>query len=680
MKNVRRFMCIICAMVLALSMAPVAFGESNSVAVIYYTNDVHGAYENMAKIQALVETEPSILVDAGDAIQGSIATSLTDGEAMVKVMSAMDYAVAVPGNHEFDYGMERFLQVIETSDITYLSTNFRSAEGEPKTMLQPYTIVDADGDETTQDDQIGFIGVTTPWTLSSSMPTNFQDAQGNWIYDFMGDGTGELLFDAVQTAIDDAKKDGADYLVAITHMGIVEGTEPYTTEALIQNTQGLDAVIDGHSHVVMEEECILDEAGNSVHLTQTGTKLTYVGRLEITMDGTIRSQLIDVASLTEIDEDIQVIVDEITEEISRISDVVVAKSDVDLWVNDPVTGVRLVRNSETNLGDMVADAYREVLDTDISLVNGGGIRANILAGDITNGEIIAVHPFGNTCCVAEATGQQILDALEQGVMYYPSESGSFLHVSGMTYEIHSYIPSSVVLDELGVFVSVDGEYRVKNMMIGGEPMDLNKTYTVGSQNYVLQSGAYSMFEEDDIVRDEVMLDSDLLITYIEENLNGVIGKENYENPYGEGRIRIVENAPTTPVTRGMAIRALYALDGGDDAEEIDAVISWAKKNKVAAGYTDGRFGEADLVSREQLATLLHNYAMYKGVDVSVGENTNILSYEDVFETSGYAFPALQWACGADILTDRSNGLLNPKGGVLFKDLEQMIENYKNAAQ
>ncbi len=689
MKKTRRIFSVICALALLLGSVTTAFaGElmvispnpmatEEPIAVIYYTNDIHGAYENMAKVAYLAETEGAILVDAGDAIQGSIASTLTKGEAMVDVMKAMGYDVNIPGNHEYDFGMERFLDIAEDSGLNYICSNFvELTETGGRAMMDGYTIVDADGDPTTEDDQIGFVGVLTPLTVSSSTPAYFQDEQGNWKYGFLADGTGEAMYLAVQNAIDAVKADGADYVIAVGHLGVVG--DVYTSTALIRNTSGLDAVIDGHSHTIMDRDIVFDRDGNDVVLTQTGTKLEQVGRLVIGADGIIDSRLIEVDSLTEVDPEVQTVVDDITKEVEAVSLEVVAKSDVDLVINDPVTGQRLVRSAETNLGNLVTDAYRTLLGTDVGLTNGGGVRADIKAGDITNGDIISVHPFGNSMCSAEVTGQQLLDALEAGAMNYPEENGSFLQVSGLSYEIHSYIPSGVKMDENGIFLGVDGDYRVKNVLVSGEPLDVAKTYTVGSHDYMLQSGAYSMFNDAKVLRDEVMPDNEILIRHITETLGGNVTEEAYGNPYGEGRITIVSEAPVDPqivVTRSMAVQMIYALEQELAGTEASA-ISWAKEAGIAVGYTDGTFGEKDPVSRQQMATFLFKYAKYKGVDVSVGENTNILSYDDFMEISEYAFPALQWACGAGVMEGRTDGTLDPRGTIVYSEAQWMVNNYK----
>jgi len=262
----------------------------------------------------------------------------------------------------------------------------------------------------------------------------------------------------------------------------------------------------------------------------------------------------------------------ITARFEDLQNEVVARSEVELTINGP-DGVRIVRNAETNLGDLCADAYRVVLGADVGFVNGGGIRASIAAGDVTYGDIISVHPYGNEMCLAEVTGQQLLDCLELGVRELPGESGGFQHVSGMAYTVDTTIPSSVVLDEDGLFVAVNGAYRVRNVTVGGAPLDVEATYTLASHNYLLkeQGSGASMFAPGKItlLKDCVMLDNQLLIRYVTEHLNGVVGQE-YAAP--QGRITVLTAAePETPAVPDVpvepeqteAAETVYTVAPGD---------------------------------------------------------------------------------------------------------------------
>ncbi len=525
--------------------------------VILHTNDIHCGmysddntfgYAELAGYAQKLEDEgyETIIVDAGDAIQGGIVGYMSDGQYIVDIMNEVGYDVAIPGNHEFDYGMSEFMNVVDNADFDYISSNFISLESGDN-VLDSYKIIEKDGVK------IGFVGITTPETITSSTPKYFMNENGEYIYGFCGGDEGQELYDTVQNAVDEALSDGADYIVAIGHLGVDTSSKPWTSQEIISNVSGIDVFIDGHSHSIINSEFVLDKDAKEVILNSCGTQLMYVGEITISDD--------DISAKLVGKNDYSVSEDESSNEYNKYKNVlefvnniesayiddmneVVAESECNLIIYDPETGDRLIRNSQTNMGDFVADAYRIVSDADIGLVNGGGVRAEIQKGDVTFGDIINVNPFGNLMCVVEATGQQILDALELGAMYAPDENGGFLHVSGMTYEIHTYIPSSVVLDENQGFVEVSGEYRVKNVMVGDEPLDLEKTYTVASHNYLLKNGGNgaTMFYGCKLLKDETIADNELLVKYVQEYLNGVIGIE-YENPMGEGRIVIITKKP-----------------------------------------------------------------------------------------------------------------------------------------
>ena len=473
------------------------------------------------------------LVDAGDAIQGGPIGTLSKGEYIVDIMNYVGYDVACPGNHEFDYGMENFLKLsTETSKANYICCNFRDLEG--NTILSPYTLIKY-GDLT-----IAYLGINTPESFTKSSPIYFQDENGNYIYDFAQGEKGQTLYKTVQKYVDEAIKEGANYVVAIGHLGDEGASEYWSSKSLIKNTYGIDIFIDGHSHEVYSE-ILKNKKGKNVLLAQTGTKLQNLGKITInTKNKKITSEFI--SNYKAQDEDAVNYIEGIKNKFSDVLQEVVAKSSVTLTTLDPTTHKRAIRNSETNLGDFCADAYRAMVGADIAFANGGGIRADIEEGNITYEEIINVHPFGNEICMIETTGQDILDALEIGACEYPIENGGFLQVSGLSYTIDPSIPSSVVFNERGQFVKVDGKYRVTEVMVGNEPLVLNKTYTLASHNYMIKNGGdgYTIFMDDKMIKDSVVIDNGALINYITENLNGVIGDE-YKNPKGNGRIIIKEN-------------------------------------------------------------------------------------------------------------------------------------------
>ena len=523
--------------------------------VILFTSDAHCGidqgfgYAGLAAVRDSLRAAGNhvVLVDNGDAIQGEPVGTMTKGEAIIDLMNAVGYDVAIPGNHEFDYGMDNFLSLVEKANFPYISANF-TKEGE--LVFQPYVIKEFDGVK------IAFVGMTTPKTFTSSTPTYFQDGNGNYIYGFSEDDTGDALYAAVQSAVDAARADGASYVIAMGHMGNEATCSPWRYDDVITHTNGIDAFLDGHSHDT-DQVMVTNKDGKEIPRSGCGTKLGGIGYAVISAkDGSVSAGLytwsnkVSAPALFGIENEVSKAVTAATETLNAKLSEVVAKSAVDLTIYDPVAvdengkSIRIIRNAETNLGDLCADAYRDQSGADIAFVNGGGIRVSIAAGDITLGNILKVHPFGNAMCVVEATGQEILDALEWASRNVPGENGGFLQVSGLTYEIHTYIESSCTSNDKGAFTGVTGEYRVKNVKVHGEDLDLTKTYTLASHNYMLKSGGdgISMFTDNKVLQDEVKLDNQVLIDYIVDTLGGVVG-EKYAEPYGEGRIVAVPEKP-----------------------------------------------------------------------------------------------------------------------------------------
>ena len=515
--------------------------------VVLYANDVHCGvddkigYAGVAAYKKAYEKAgyEVLLVDCGDAVQGATIGTLSQGGYIVEIMNELGYVASTVGNHEFDYGMDRFFELTDLADYDYVSANFVDKDG--NRVLDAYTVVEAAGHK------IAFVGVSTPETFTSSSPAYFQDENGNFIYGFCEGNDGADFYAAVQTAVDDARNAGADLVVVLSHLGTNAESAPYTSSDLIVNTNGIDVVLDGHSHSVWEGERVKNKDGEEVILSSTGTKLANLGSLTI-VDGEegveLETKLHDEALFQ--DEEMEAFVAGIKAQYAELAQTVVARSDVDLTIVDPTATdadgkpIRIIRSQETNLGDLCADAYRAMSGADIAFVNGGGIRTSIPAGDITYEQIISVHPFGNALCVVEATGQEILDALEMGVRNLPSENGGFLQVSGISFEIDMSVESTVKTNDKGLFVKVSGARRVKNVMVGDAPIDPAATYTLASHNYMLKESGdgINMFADNVLLQDSVLIDNQVLIKYITEHLNGVVGEE-YSEPYGQGRITIV---------------------------------------------------------------------------------------------------------------------------------------------
>ena len=506
--------------------------------IILHTNDIHcGVSDNLGidkvaqyKKELQKNGHPVALVDAGDAIQGAPIGKLSNGESIVKIMNAAGYDFVIPGNHEFDYGMEQFLKLTSKMKCGYYCANLIDIKTR-KLVLPPYKIL-ALGNK-----KVAFIGATTPQTLTSSTPKYFQDKNGKFIYGFLEDESGLKLYKALQEAADRVRKEGADYVFLVGHLGTNGALPKWSSGAIAANTYNIDAVIDGHSHEeYVPPHKVANAMGKDVLVVQAGTKLQALGQLVIREDGTLSSTLIK--TLPAADPKVTALVAGENKRFDAILNQPVGEAMVTLTSDDPATGKRRVRNGETNLGDLVADAYRFVLNTDLSIVNGGSIRKTIKPGVFSYNDLLEALPFVNMCTVVEATGQQIIDALEVGVVNYPEESGGFLHVSGLTYAIDSSVPSGVVKDVKGNFVEVRGPRRVKDVMINGQPVDLKKIYKVGGTSYILKDGGNGMvmFKGCNMTLDAVMTDVDAIMEYVQNHLNAKI-KEGYEDPYGTGRIK-----------------------------------------------------------------------------------------------------------------------------------------------
>ncbi|MCR5089728.1 MAG: bifunctional metallophosphatase/5'-nucleotidase [Oscillospiraceae bacterium] len=552
MKKTGLLLLMILALLLCLgSTAYAAEGEKSGDAVILFTSDVHCGvdqgfgYAGLQQIRdyLLSRGDDVILVDNGDSIQGEPIGTMTEGEVPLRLMNEMGYALAIPGNHEYDYGMERFLELAKEADFPYISCNFNRMG---KLVFDPWTIREVGGRK------IGFVGVTTPDTLASSTPRYFQDENGNYIYGFMEDESGEALYSTVQEAVNSAREAGAEYVIVLGHLGNQEAQRPWTYADIISHTNGIDALLDGHSHDT--DQVVMKNAdGQDVVRSACGTKLNAVGWCRIASDGEVSTGIytwnnaVSAPAMLGIQNEMSEAVWEAGKALNEKLAEVVATSVVNLTINDPEETdsdgrpIRMVRRAETNLGDFCADAYRDQGRTDIAIVTGGSIRDSIGKGDITLNDILNVHPFGNALTVVEVSGQQILDALEWGCRSLPGESGAFPQVSGLSFEICSDMESGCLTDQNLLFAGVEGERRVKNVLVNGEAIDPEGTYTLASHSYMLleNGDGYTMFDGAKVLQDSVKLDNQLLIDYLRETLGGVIGEE-YADPYGQGRITITE--------------------------------------------------------------------------------------------------------------------------------------------
>ena len=551
-------------------------GDKSDVTILY-TNDVHTYIDKQSPkltYAAIADLKQSyqnagkdvLLVDAGDHVQGTAYGSMDEGASIIKLMNAAGYDVATPGNHEFDYGMDRAKAIMKEADFPYLSCNWVDLRTGLRVL--PSVKVFVRGGR-----RIAFVGVTTPETFTKSTPAYFMDkAQRKYIYDIQGGEDGKKLYDAVQKAIDKAKL-LADVVIGLGHLGVDPSSSPWTSEEVIAHTSGFDAFIDGHSHTVMENKQVQDASGKAVTLTQTGSYFANVGEMTIAADGTITTKLIPTHD--GMDAGIAAMQ---TGWVNTVDDMLgekIAVGDSDFYISDPATGKRRIRSAETNLGDFVADGiytyFNEVekLHCDVAIMNGGGIRADVPAGDWTFKTCKQVSPFGNVACLMSVTGKQIQDALEFAARFAGEdgkENGGFLQVAGATYEIHTDIPNTVQTDEKNVWIgSATGTPRVQNVKIYDKasgsylPLDPGATYALAGMNYTLRNlgDGFAMFDGAELIKDYVSEDYLVMSTYAMifdgadaaglphlSSANSPLAAYpgyllNYEQPYGAGRITIL---------------------------------------------------------------------------------------------------------------------------------------------
>ena len=552
------------------------FGDKSDVTILY-TNDVHTYIDKQSPkltYAAIADLKQSyqdagkdvLLVDAGDHVQGTAYGSMDEGASIIKLMNAAGYDAATPGNHEFDYGMARAKAIMKEADFPYLSCNWVDLRTNLRVL--PSVKVFVRGGR-----RIAFVGVTTPETFTKSTPAYFMDkAQRKYIYDIQGGDDGKKLYDAVQKAIDKAKL-MADVVIGLGHLGVDPSSAPWTSEEVIAHTSGFDAFIDGHSHTVMENKQVKDASGKAVTLTQTGSYFANVGEMTIAADGTITTKLIPTHE--GMDAGIAAMQ---TGWVSTVDDMLgekIAVGDSNFYVSDYATGKRRIRSAETNLGDFVADGiytyFNEVekLHCDVAIMNGGGIRADVPAGDWTFKTCKQVSPFGNVACLMSVTGKQIQDALEFAARFAGEggkENGGFLQIAGATYEIHTDIPNTVQTDEKNVWIgSATGTPRVQNVKVYDKvsgsylPLDPNATYALAGMNYTLRNlgDGFAMFDGAELIKDYVSEDYLVMATYA-MSFDGVDAAGlphlssansplaaypgyllNYEDPYGAGRITIL---------------------------------------------------------------------------------------------------------------------------------------------
>jgi 5'-nucleotidase len=488
----KRIIGLVMSFVLVLGLmimpATVSFADGHETLTIVHVNDVHGRLEEndydgtlgypkmKTFLDGLKEENPNLLLlHAGDSFHGTIPANLTEGEAVVEVMNAMEFDAMVPGNHDFNFGYERLLELKAMSEFDILGANVVKEDGTSDFDL--FMVYEMENGM-----RVGVFGIATEETKTKSHPNNT---------------IGIEFADVIETgnaAVEALAEMDVDLVVALIHLGI-DGSSADTAYTLADNVEGIDLIVDGHSHHVTGEE------RNGAYIVQAGNYLSHIGVVNVSMvDGepvfeSTQHPYEELKDL-EADEYIAGLIAETTAPIEEMQEEVIGFTTVAL------DGVREnVRAGETNLGNLITDAMIAASGADVALTNGGGIRASIDEGDITLGEVLEAFPFTNVLTNIEVTGADLMAALEHGVKDYPAAAGHFPHVSGMSY---TFDPNQ----EVGS--------RITELMIGDEPVDLEATYMLVTNDFLAAGGdGYEMFGGEILAYSGLL--SEVLETYLRAN-------------------------------------------------------------------------------------------------------------------------------------------------------------------
>lgn len=490
---------------------------------ILHTNDFHARFEPISKYDSGCSAEDDaegkcfgrsarlmtaindakarsnnwVLVDGGDQFQGTLFYTYYKGKLAAEMMNQMGYTAMTVGNHEFDDGPEVLRGFMDAIDFPILMSN-ADVSREPllADVLQKSTVIEQGGEK------IGFIGLTPQDTHELASP-------GPNI-------TFTPPADAVQGEVDKLTEMGVNKIIVLSHSGYK------VDQQVAENTTGVDVIVGGHSNTYLAND---DENAdgpyptvvNGVQIVQAYAYGKYLGELNVTFDdaGNVTeasgNPLLMDASVTA-DEAVAARIAEAALPLEEIRNKVVAEA------AEAIEGDRSVcRAMECPMGNLVADAMLDrVADQgiEIAIANSGGLRASIDAGEVTMGEVLTVLPFQNTLSTFQVTGATMVEALENGVSQIEEGAGRFPQVAGLTFAFDAAAPA--------------GE-RVSDVMVGGAPIELDKTYGVVSNNYVRNGGdGYRMFVDAENAYDYGPDLADVTAEYLAE--------QGPYTPYTDGRI------------------------------------------------------------------------------------------------------------------------------------------------
>lgn len=705
--------------------APVAGAGLSGKVVIIHTNDTHGGdlavkgkaigTAGVAQLRKDYEAAGAevILVSAGDAIQGAPLVNLSKGANAIDFMNLAGYDLMVPGNHEFDWGTENLLALRKLMEFDLICANtFNTVKNEP--LFKTRTIIE------TKLGKIGLFGLTTPETATKAHPDKVKGASFH---------AGQELYSDAQAQVNALKAEGCSYVICVAHLGDDEGSAPNRSIDVAQNVTGIDIIIDGHSHSVLNGADAANKHGSTL-IVSAGEKTSNAGI--IVLDKTSYSaELISAANYSKTDPNVAAAIQTVNDSVEAQLAAVFAKTEV-LLDGSRAPGVR---TKETNLGDFAADAILWGASfalgedkVDAALTNGGGIRASIAVGDVTMKDMATVFPYGNTITTVELTGAQLLEALEAAAFCTPTSVGAFPQVSGIEFTIKAAVPYSngAMYKGSTYYAPAKPGSRIVNVKVGGKALELSKTYTIATNDFTASGGdTYGVFKSCKVYNTGVALE-DALVAYTAEVLKGVITAEKYGASAGritvdlrpsdvptnawycdkvissieKGFMKGVGNglfAPEATVSRAMVVAILHRLAGEPkptkDAGFADVqagawyadAANWAAENKItngvnpAAGSAEGQplkqaFAPEANVTREQLTAMIYRYEQYKGGGFK-GAWMFLLDYNDMESISKWAYESACWMSMNGVVKGMPGNVFVPQGMATRAQLAAVFTNY-----
>lgn len=488
--------------------------------VVLYENDVHCGIDGYSKIAGLrdaivnSDTAYAAVVSCGDYLQGGSSGAISQGQYIIDIMRNVGYTAVTLGNHEFDYGTPRMKELQQYLQAPVVCANFFDI-GAERPYYAPYII------RRYGKTRVAFVGACTPETMRAES-YSFYDEAGNQLYDLRE----KTFYKVIQKAVDDARlRGGADYVVLLSHVGEASDAMNIDSHKLVAATRGIDVVLDGHSHSSIPYDEVANLEGKKIKITQTGTQFNNIGKLVIKNDGTISTTLLPTADIPFTNALVTQATDSIKTLLEQVTTRQLSSCNYPLQIIDE-NGVRQVRRAETNIADLITDAFRHIAGADIGLYNGGGIRNSIAAGPVTYGDVTNVLPFDNRMVLLEVPGSLIITTLEKCSAKVPEEDGNFPQVSGLRYTIHSV---SHTVSDIQVLDASTGKYV---------PINPNKKYSVSTTDYYSSGGFDGILKDCTILKNTTLLSRDILAEYLTNVIGSNIG-DAYKQ--AQGRITIIED-------------------------------------------------------------------------------------------------------------------------------------------